>query len=197
MIGNDIVDLSISPISTGARHRRFLNKVFTKQEIELIDNSNHRAVTIWTLWSIKESVYKAIVRKERLIRYAPKSIECIMLNHVDDHSSTASVDYQGQRFSASTKITGACIHTIAVDEPVTMGQVYSASFDLSYSDDPASCLDDELIKALHGSHCQPLVPIEIRRDDLGIPQVYRGEEELALLSLSRHGRYGAFAYALI
>ena len=194
MIGNDIVDLSISPIAKGLRLRRFLLKLFTAREIELIDKSKDTARTIWTLWSIKESVYKIIVRKEKKIRYAPKSVECETLTTVDDHSHRSIVSYAGLYFSSSSMMTGECIHTIAIAHEEIAAKVYSATFDISTRHNEISFLHNEVIKAISDSHSIADVSIKMQKDDLNIPHIFRGEDEVALLSLSHHGRYGAYAY---
>lgn len=59
VVGNDIVDL------TGERtgkhlDKRFLKRVFTKNEKELIEYSSRPDKIIWMIWAAKESAYKII-----------------------------------------------------------------------------------------------------------------------------------------
>jgi len=59
-IGNDIVDLT-SPDSIGkSRDRRFIARVFTLEEQELIDRSESPDTTLWMFWAAKEAAFKAV-----------------------------------------------------------------------------------------------------------------------------------------
>ena len=63
MIGNDIVCLSTANQSKHVGSKRFLNKVFTYEEQELIANSCYANISIWELWAAKESAYKLFVQQ--------------------------------------------------------------------------------------------------------------------------------------
>jgi phosphopantetheinyl transferase (holo-ACP synthase) len=76
MIGNDIVCLSTANQSKHVGSKRFLNKVFTDEEQELITNSCYANISIWKLWAAKESAYKLFVQQGLQPEFAPKKMTC-------------------------------------------------------------------------------------------------------------------------
>ena len=63
MIGNDIIDLSYAAKTSSWQHPRFLDKLFSSFEIEMIETSENKFVSIWKLWAMKEAGYKAYLQK--------------------------------------------------------------------------------------------------------------------------------------
>lgn len=76
MIGNDIVCLLTANQSKHVGSKRFLNKVFTYEEQELIANSCYANISIWELWAAKESAYKLFVQQGLQPEYTPKKLIC-------------------------------------------------------------------------------------------------------------------------
>jgi phosphopantetheinyl transferase (holo-ACP synthase) len=71
--GNDIVDLRSANIPCGIKGERFLQKIFTGEEQEIINSGR---VGVWVLWAMKEAVYKAHHRRFNLPRsFNPKGIQ--------------------------------------------------------------------------------------------------------------------------
>ena len=79
MIGNDIVDLKLVLLEDKASNLRWLKKVFVEKEIELIQNSESPNITLWRLWSMKESAYKVAVKKTGIRAFNPKRFETEIL----------------------------------------------------------------------------------------------------------------------
>ena len=194
MIGNDIVDLSIARVGAGTRRTRYLKKIYTEEEIDLINNSNNEDLMIWLMWSLKESVYKIIVRREKKIRYAPKSICCKSVISLQNDSYQSTVLYNGSTFTSISTIKGDCIHTIAFDDQEIYPQIKSASFESTKSEDTSLFLDNKVIDTLKNSQNNLEYQFVIKRDKLRIPHVYKNDTEIALLSLSHHGRFSGYAY---
>lgn len=70
--GNDIIDLNDKDSFEPDENPRFLKRVFTQNELVAISNSENPKVTLWLLWAIKESAYKAIKRKYLQAQFIPK-----------------------------------------------------------------------------------------------------------------------------
>lgn len=59
ILGNDIVDLEANRNDL-VTNTRFHERIFTSNEQEMIFSSSQPNITIWKLWSAKESVYKVL-----------------------------------------------------------------------------------------------------------------------------------------
>ena len=196
MIGNDIVDLSITQIGEGVRRTRFLNKLFTDAEIGLVKNSKSEDLMIWLLWSIKESVYKIIVRQENRICYAPKSICCQNVISMENDSYESTVVYNNQHFASKSIIKGDCIHTIAFNEHELSEKIQFASFEVSQKESSSLFLDQQVINALKIPKNGGTGQVRIQRDEMRIPHFYKEDREIGKLSLSHHGRFKGYAYMI-
>jgi len=76
MIGNDIVDIAEARQRSNWQRPRFLDKLFTLQEQQLIQNSDNSFLMVWRLWSMKESAYKLYTQLHPSRFYNPKQFEC-------------------------------------------------------------------------------------------------------------------------
>ena len=79
MRGNDIIDIKAAAQESNWRRTGFLQKIFTSRECSYIKESVEPDKRVWTLWSIKESVYKSYTRQCGGRLFAPKYISCILL----------------------------------------------------------------------------------------------------------------------
>lgn len=75
MIGNDVVDLKLAKAESNWQRKGFLDKIYTKCEQNLIWNSTNPETTVWILWSLKESVYKAYQRMNYNRGFYPTKIQ--------------------------------------------------------------------------------------------------------------------------
>lgn len=77
-LGNDIVDLSVS--RTNLKHlennfNRFLSRVFTKKEQDIILMANYMPKILWAIWAAKEAAYKALKKQFPTIIFSHKLFE--------------------------------------------------------------------------------------------------------------------------
>ena len=79
MIGNDLVDLKVASVESNWKRPRFLDKVFTIEERQLIMNSKNQHQIVWLLWSMKEAAYKINVQQFGKRFYNPKNWSVIYL----------------------------------------------------------------------------------------------------------------------
>ena len=82
MIGNDIVDLQLAAESKRWLSLRLWEKVFTSDEQDQIRSSQDPHSVIWRLWSMKESAYKAYVRKCAKTFLDPLRMKCKIYSKV-------------------------------------------------------------------------------------------------------------------
>ena len=98
MIGNDIVDLDKAKQDSDIFRPRYLEKICTKEEIELVLSSYNPIYTFWRLWTMKESVYKAFQRK---FGFKPVFNPFAFMCRFDD-SDVGNVSYHGHQVSTKS-----------------------------------------------------------------------------------------------
>jgi len=187
VIGNDIVDLSLSYKSRRTLSDRFLNKLFTKAEQELIRNSSIPEDTLWLLWSMKESAYKVYVQQGNQPSFAPTKFRGTISGNDQSYvTADQSVYY------TSTTITGNYVHSIAGLEPKTS---YSVEFlkltKSNYQEQHQACLNK--LKAIYAGYTEiPTEQMVVRKNTFGVPQLYINNLKADFsFSISHHGRYAA------
>ena len=83
-VGNDIVDLKAPAAKGKSKDLRFLKRVLTKNETEIMLNSDHPDTLLWFFWAAKETAYKAISKNSSAITSAPLKYE-VVLNMSDPY----------------------------------------------------------------------------------------------------------------
>ncbi len=77
-IGNDIVDLT-NPGNIGkSRDSRFMRRVFTGAEQDLIATADDPDVLLWALWAAKETAYKIASKINILSIFTPRDYHVIL-----------------------------------------------------------------------------------------------------------------------
>jgi len=114
MIGNDIVDLALAEKVSNWQRKGFLDKIFTKNEQLLINNSEEPAILVWNLWSRKEAVYKIFNRKTHIRGYFPLKFECSDLERIDGNIF-GKVVIKDLIYYTKTEINSQFIYTIATE----------------------------------------------------------------------------------
>ena len=109
MIGNDVVDLELAKTESNWLRKGFLDKIFTKNEQNLIQNSKNLEITVWNLWSRKEATYKIWNRESGIRKYNPIQFECFDLD-----LEIGKVIYNSIVYYTKTEISKDLIYTIAV-----------------------------------------------------------------------------------
>jgi phosphopantetheinyl transferase (holo-ACP synthase) len=109
MIGNDVVDLQLSQIESNWQRKGFLDKIFTKNEQFLIQQSENQEIAVWNLWSRKEAAYKILNRETGIRKYNPIQFECCNL-----YSEIGKVQFESTTYYTKTEISSDFIYSIAV-----------------------------------------------------------------------------------
>jgi phosphopantetheinyl transferase (holo-ACP synthase) len=115
MIGNDIVDLALAQKDSNWKRKRFLDKIFTKNEQFQILNAKNPTIMVWNLWSRKEAAYKIYNRKTQIRGYFPLQFECFDLE-ISDKFTFGKVIIKDFIYFTKTEIKTQYINTIAVEK---------------------------------------------------------------------------------
>ena len=191
MIGNDIVDLNEASKSRHWSDQRFINKVFSASERDLIVHSPNRFHITWTLWSMKESAYKVHLRKFRKPFFAPSKIEC---QFEPDGSGKIRIDKA--TYNAKTLVNKDLIYTVVMTDPSReyFGE-YQKVVDSSFTNLHKKCYQD-LIKMSALLLNEQAHTMEIKKDEYGIPKLFKNNKEHSMIfSITHHGKY--YAYVML
>jgi len=212
-IGNDIVDLT-DPHNMGkGRNTRFINRVFTPHEQELISRAENQDAVLWALWASKETAYKLVKKHHPSATSVPRlyevSLDCVeesvRLSPASD-TLTGFVDTPYGRIQIKVFITSDYVHCIGttstLDEiDALVWHVDRMSPDSQASHDYESIFVRKALKlrlSIYYDECPE--NIEIRRVDtsygLGPPFICINGEPAAIdVSLSHDGLLAAYAFA--
>lgn len=187
MIGNDIVSLDLTKNSKNWQNQRFLDKIYTKTEQNVIKLAKNPFVEIWKLWSLKESAYKLYVQHFNRRLYAPIQFEC---NFLKDEVIVSKDD-----FFCNTKTlqNENFVFSVAFQETV---EVYSDCFKLRHSNYKyqSATTSLELKKAVSKHFNIAVHHLNVCKSEIGIPKIYFNNQVLPVdISLSHHGHFGAYS----
>ena len=196
-----------------SRDTRFIKRVFTPREQELISRADNQDAVLWALWAGKEAAYKLVKKYEPSATSVPRLYE-VSLNCAEESvqlspgsdTLTGFVDTPYGRIEIKVFITSDYVHCTgtasAPDEmDALVWHVVRISPDSQASPDYESAFVRKALK-LHLSQSYDESPenIEIRRVEssygLGPPFVSINGMPAAIdVSLSHDGLFAAYAFA--
>ena len=187
MIGNDIVDIAEARQRSNWQRPRFLDKLFTLQEQQLIQNSDNSFLMVWRLWSMKESAYKLYTQLHPSRFYSPKQFEC----QIDDLQG--EVRYKDFMCYVKTNITSQYI--ISESCLVTTNMISECiQMKSSSTKNQSDTIKAQLLSAIAQQFNIEKEDLRILKLEFGIPSVYQSSKKLNIgISISHHGSYGAYA----
>ena len=112
MIGNDIIDLVQAKKESNWQRPGYLNKLFWPEEQQIIHQSSNQHNMVWSLWSMKEAVYKAEFRRTMIFEYAPLKVKCLSFNEAHQFLH-AEFEYNSIKYFTFTRVFSNFLHTIA------------------------------------------------------------------------------------
>lgn len=95
MIGNDIVDLSLSRFTSATRFGRYANKICSQQEQAQFGVFEAKHISLWRFWSLKEAAFKAEVRLGHAVNFSPQNIEVNLLSSKNAQVDGLQASYTG------------------------------------------------------------------------------------------------------
>ena len=189
MIGTDIIDLIEARVKSDWRRKGYLTKLFSKDEIHYIEQASDPDLTVWRLWSMKESAYKADFHKTGLRKFNPVEFSCdiqgleLGVVRIDSRSYktvTKATDQYVLSWTEQDNIKSSC-------KSIRTGSMgFVRISELLYSRlerDIAASLekDSEMVK--------------IHKTKEGVPEVYlQGSKFNIYCSISHHGVYGSILF---
>lgn len=97
LIGNDVVDLDHSDCRQALQRTRFLKRVFSDEELAIIEAFHEPIVMLWKIWACKESAYKALAGRFPSIHFSWKSYAVsndLKRVQFGEHELSAHVEYE-------------------------------------------------------------------------------------------------------
>jgi len=186
MIGNDVIDLQLAAQQSDWQRPGFREKVFTPKENRLIDDAENSFVTVWRLWSMKESAYKAYLRLHPRRFFNPKKLECTITEH-----GAGQVHIGAYSFKTDTNCQEERLYTIAVlgENPQWMGECFVIP-----ASENESVYCHQKIRQYCAEHWSvACAQLEIDKTDQGVPQIScTSTNRSKAISITHHGRFGAY-----
>lgn len=189
MIGNDIVDLAEAQLNSNWQRPRFLDKLFTSKEQEVICKSENPFMMVWRLWSMKEAAYKLFIQLQPSRFYSPKQFEC------DIEGSNGKVNYKTFECYTKTKITRQYVLSEA---RLSIAEIASKTEEIrsNSSKSQSVAVKALLLSVISKEFNIVKEDLNLVKSEFGIPSVYHLSKKLDLgVSITHHGCYGAYAYS--
>ncbi|WP_298901213.1 4'-phosphopantetheinyl transferase superfamily protein [uncultured Psychroserpens sp.] len=190
MIGNDIVDLKHMNNTCHWQRPRFLDKVFTLEEQELISTSENQHAMVWLLWSMKEAAYKLHVQQFGNRFFNPKRLQCQIISE-----GKGNVSIENQVYVTCSTITDDYVYTVAtkdLNEPFNTAVFKS---EISTYTVQSDALKQEVLRTISKTKSIPIDTLSIKKNTPGIPKVFYKSEQYSIdMSLTHCGRFSGFAY---
>ena len=186
MIGNDIVDLKQATKDSNWKRPRFLDKVFTVEEQQLITEVEEQHQQVWLLWSMKEAAYKVHVQQFGKRFFNPKKLVCDLIT-----LEKGSVTIDTETYFTQSTITEDYVYTVATLE---FSKTFkSECFQIKNSNYKAQSIN--LRQRFFEFLPMETSSLKIRKNKVGVPQLVQKNTSLNLsFSLTHHGRFSGYAY---
>lgn len=189
MIGNDLVDLKLAAKQSNWQRKGFLDKLFMPKEQEYILNSDNPFETVWLLWSLKESAYKAYLQTHNERFFAPKKLACHLIS-----KNKGTVLINNTLFFTESEIGEAFIYTVAFTKNQHKN-FFSDCFKFEHLEfkNQQSQTYQKVLAAFANKLKLPVKQLKIKKNNQGVPRLFQDEMLLKnSFSLTHHGEFGAF-----
>ncbi|WP_299223386.1 4'-phosphopantetheinyl transferase superfamily protein [uncultured Psychroserpens sp.] len=188
MIGNDIVDLKHITQTSNWLRPRFLEKIFTRKEQEIILNSENQNQKVWLFWSMKEAAYKSHIRYNNKRFFNPKKFECKL-----NSKSKGEVLFENTIHHTFSVISKDYIYTIARQDVEHKIESSIIMVDASSYFKQSMLLRDFFLKSISKTKELDLNTLSIRKSQLGVPELFKLTKKLPyVFSFTHCGHYAAF-----
>ncbi len=190
MIGNDLVDLKLARKQTHPAESRWINKVFTESEIEVINKSEDSFFTKWLLWAMKEAVYKATTRENFQHFVAPHDLIC-GFDDVSLHNPI--VTYQGKVFPVTFHNNNQYVYT-SIHNIYNLPRIENV-ITLPITDyvTQRKAVRRALFTHYHEKYNTPQEDLKIIKTSNGVPSLKDDLKNLIFpISLAHHGHFAAY-----
>jgi len=188
-IGNDIINLNDDYISEKLKNKSWIKKCFNLEEVEYIFDSANPKLTLWQLWSCKESAYKIYVKNKNKRFLNAQKLQISNLNK----GSAYQVNCQEMIFYTRSTITSKYIHTTSCDKfldtDIIQKQVYHfPDIELKEGSRMLKRLLISKLDKLYGKEA-----IHLEKNSFGVPKIFPSDINVDI-SFSHDEPYYAFAF---
>ena len=187
MIGNDIVDLNLSLQTPKTENLRFLKKICSEDEIDFILKSDAPELSLWRVWSMKESAYKIIVKKSGINLFIPKKIKTEFLD-----KKNGKIHSEWGEFLSVTQQDDSFLHTVSIDIECSPFSSVRKSNEKNQSAEVRNLLVRELSE-IHPEKYK-LENLSIEKKERVPFLLYENKAMNFDISLSHHGEWLAYAF---
>lgn len=192
MVGNDIIDIAATkrskdPKGLGWKRPGFVKKIFTESEQKLIVDSGDPFITVWQLWSMKESAYKIFIQAGGTPFYNPKRIECQL------EGLNGKVEIGDLILQTKSIVNEDYIFSTATDELSDIkSKVFNIGTDVKLQ---SQNLRNQLLKDFSQENDLEIGKLKIEKIKNGIPRLFYDEKDLGLsISLTHCGEFGGYSF---
>ena len=202
-VGNDVVDLK-DPENIGkSRDDRFLGRVFTAGERELIASVPSPDTLLWSLWAAKEAAYKAVSQADPAVCSIPHRYRVVL--DAEDAAQkivrrTGKVITPRGEIVLEVAVSADWVHAMAAGAEEALKRLCQRVKRLEEGKGaviPSAFVRRELLREIARHLDCPVDDLSVvkNQDGLGAPRIlFRGDLLAAEISLSHDGRFTAFAF---
>jgi phosphopantetheine--protein transferase-like protein len=205
-VGNDVVDLK-DPGNIGkSRDDRFLGRVFTAGEREMIASVPSPDTFLWSLWAAKEAAYKAVSRADAAVCSIPRRYRVVLDAGDATRVTRKIVRLAGKVITPrgelvlEVAVSADRVHALAAGEPEALHRICRRVQRLEGGRgavNPSAFVRRELLREIARRLDCPVGDLSVVKtpDGPGAPRIlFRGDLLAAEVSLSHDGRFAAFAF---
>lgn len=208
-MGNDIVDRRAGDAAGKSRDARFVRRVLTEQEHRVCRQSADSDQYLWTVWTAKETAYKAMAKSWPDISASPRRYQAFFEDGICGQNLPGVVQTPKTPVYIRVMIRADYIHCIGLTRQSPEHLVWGverlfAEPDQDGNRDP----DRQSAVVRRAAAARVAACMELPAADIGIrrcqdqvsrqmspPAVYiRGVRSEIDISLSHHGRFTAYAF---
>jgi phosphopantetheinyl transferase (holo-ACP synthase) len=197
VVGNDVVDLTDPEAADGSLHPRFEARVLTRRELAQVATLRGRDATRWrwVFWAAKEAAYKVARASDPTVPFSPRRFEVTMLG-----PDRATVRHGGVDFAVAVHRNADFVHAVARGRSTSPEALLTGVADIDGIDGehPSRAARAFAMQAVASRLGLAPSDLRIERAPRRPPVLlFDGAPAASSLSLSHHGRFVAFACALL
>ena len=209
VVGNDVVDLRHPDTWQKSRDQRFVRRVFLPEEEKRIYNDPDPDGCLWMFWAAKEAAYKIFSKENPSVSSSPlkykteQTGELSLPGHSHGRHLTCVVTAPWDSVGITIYATDDYLHAFgSLGDGKTSGSVHLRVFRLDDGCGKKERTDSVVVRNILRNYLgrywnisPSCITVHREKNErgLGAPYVYiNGERAPVAISLSHHGRYGAF-----
>jgi phosphopantetheinyl transferase (holo-ACP synthase) len=211
-VGNDVVDLKEPENRGKSGDDRFLDRIFTVDERELIAGAQSPDTLLWSLWAAKEAAYKAVSGGDPSVCSIPRRYRVLL----DGGEASGAIDaVQGSEGRLAGRVitprggvalritvTEDYVHAVAAGSDAVLAGIIQRVDRMDCGEDAggeSAFVRGQLLREIACRLDCPVADLAVLKEQPGsdAPRVFlRGRPLAANISLSHDGRFAAFVFAL-